>query len=203
MTTTTTTTFFLSVLLLLCSVDDSKEDGGDVTVLVELKRSACKYSTQCKKATEMNEKAIEAYFNFLGIQDYNIQTMQALLLDNMELRFKLYGVCNSEQGQYLSFVKRDDPSILTASQCLFESEEDELKARRNIGGSHSKSIVSYSHPCFEQEGETVYVILLLILIFIAIAVVMHIYDVIRMSSLSSYKYGADLTKMFLRSEKRK
>ena len=58
----------------------------------------------------MNDKAIELYFNFLGMHDHNLATLETLALDNMELRFKLYGACNSEQGQYMSFVKKTDPN---------------------------------------------------------------------------------------------
>lgn len=151
----------------------------------------------------MNDKAIELYFNFLGMHDHNLATLETLALDNMELRFKLYGACNSEQGQYMSFVKKTDPNVLTANTCVFENKEAELKAKQNLEIPYSESAISYSHPCFEQEMETLYVILIFITIFIVIATITNIYDIIRMSSHTSCNYNIDLSKRFLRSGKRK
>lgn len=167
--------FFL-ILLVLVNITNSSSVGtsSSITNLEQLKIYLCEKFPECKKATHMNEQVIGLYFRSLGIQDVNLESIETIILDNMKLRSKLYGVCNTEQGQYLSFVK--DGDILTKSQCLFDTELDELKAKQHIGTSHSKSVISYSHPCFEEEGETIYVILLFILFFLVIDTIINVYD---------------------------
>lgn len=164
---------------------------------------ACEKVDLCKKATGLHPEAISAAFLHIGINNAEQQNEIDLLADNIKLRFLLYGSCNEEKGQYISFVD-ESTNMFTSAKCKFNSVEEETIARRHVSGLHGDidNTVSYSHPCYEQEGQVFLIIGLIILIVVVGKTVYFIVDSIQISGEFLGKKQKDLNTMYMRSSKR-
>lgn len=126
---------------------------------------ACDRLDACVRATGRNPRALDALASHLGTTVTTVQyrTHEELVKEILELRFALYGSCQDQDGEFLTFVD-PDTNVVGAPVCRFDSEESLLKARTSKSIELDKRI-SAAHPCYEEEKQVGTALLLAILFF--------------------------------------
>lgn len=154
---------------------------------------ACAEVEECRLATQLHPEALEALGRYIGLQTDG-HTVPALLEENIRLKMQLYQACDTELGEYLTFL--DKHGAPGAARCEFHSEADALRAKNAV------MTVSATHPCFQEEGEVVMVVLVAILVFIVIELAFQVLDVVQRSSAVGKRTGKDVSRYFMRSDMR-
>lgn len=183
---------FTTVSMLLLTVEGSRATIADV----------CEGIDRCKRATLLRPKEMKSLFSYLGLHYMNDvminsdpeEVLEAVLKDNIELRFRLYGGC-SDDGEYLSFIDKNGVSR-SAPRCAFSSDTDELLARNHIRSASANKVTSQVVALYQSDSEVAYIIMIFFLLFIAMVIIFTVYESIQRSIIAS-RNGHDLSKQVM------
>lgn len=173
-------------LLLLLLLEEGRAETRPLVLGDEWGRSAmsqaCESLESCVLATARNPHALDALASFLGTNVRAVEHLShiQLLEENLRLRLQLFGSCQEESGEFLSFVDPDTETV-GAAVCRFDSVASELRARTSRSMGLDKRI-SAAHPCFEEDRQIGTVILLAILFFFVSATVLNVGQIVRVSA---------------------